>query len=265
MATLEKAYESPEKSTTAISDLVKCPIKYVDIENLNTKITYKRDLFTVEQVIKYREVVRRTPNVKGKKILVFGGSGGIGSEVVSELKKLGGDVTAPNRELIDIENSKIISLYSFEKYDCIINCAGIYLKDEDIKDKNSFIRMLTTNLYFDFQLLEKAQQYHIPNVVLIGSTASSFGREGIGVYSASMSALNTLIEANVKKLKREGVNVNVICPAKVGTKLQTYFNSKADLSKMMKPKDVAKIIIGYCDVDFSGHIVYLKEGFDVNS
>jgi 2-C-methyl-D-erythritol 4-phosphate cytidylyltransferase len=250
---LRNNYKKSTKSGMTIADLVNCKVKYLDINTPNTKITYKRDLFDIEQIIKYRDVKQRTPNVLGKKILILGGFGGIGSEVVKQLKDLGANLTVPSHKELDIksiENSPFLN----HKWDCIINCAGINCKDEDISKKR-FNELLETNLWSNLALILYA---NANNLVLIGSTSASFGRKGIGLYAASKAALNSLVESFSQKAKDK--KINIICPANVATKMQDYVHPGVDKKKLMQPKDIAKIIIGYCDVDFTGHIVYIKEG-----
>ncbi len=55
-----------------------------------------QDLFIAERFMQYRDTVLRTPEVSGKKILLFGGSGGIGGEISTLLKGLGAEVVAPS-------------------------------------------------------------------------------------------------------------------------------------------------------------------------
>lgn len=242
----------------AIADIVKSKVKYVDIEDHNIKITYKRDLARVEQLIKYKEVTIRVPDVKRKRILVLGGNGGIGSAVVKELESLEAFVVKPSHEVIDLSKDFSEKLIELAEFDCIINCSGAYDRDENLTvEKMNYMQAVNVNAN---QILLKLASRVTRNVVLISSTAASFGREGIGFYSATKSAVNALVEANYRRLEKLGVKVNVVCPANVATKLQNCFNPTKDTSKMMQPNEIAKIIVGYCDVDFTGHIVYVKEG-----
>jgi len=261
LKTLQKAYEHPNKLGTAIADSIKGKVKYLEIDDNNLKITYKKDIFNAEQLIKYREVIRRTPNVKDKRILVFGGSGGIGSEVVRQLKELGAIVTSPTHKEADVANMfrKWDKVWS-EKYECIVNCSGAYSRDSDLDDEK-IDTILRVNIKANLAILDMAMfKSEVKNVVIVGSTAASFGRRGIGLYSATQSAKNALVEAYVKELEKKGTKVNVVCPANVNTKLQTVLNPTKDASKMMQPEEIAKVIVGYCDVEFTGHIVYVKEG-----
>lgn len=238
---------------TTSGNLVDCRVKCLDFEGLNLKITHKKDLFYAEKLINYKEVLQREPKLKGQKILVLGGSGGIGNEVVKKLKKYNVDLYYPSREELNL--SKISdSYYLKEEWDCIINCAGVNCIDKDISYKK-FKEVFDINVWVTLYILLYAKT---KNVILIGSTSASFGREGISLYSASKSALNSLVESLSHKDKK----VNIICPANVNTKMQDYVHPNSDKTKYMSPKKIADIILRYINVDFSGHIVYIKEGLE---
>jgi 2-C-methyl-D-erythritol 4-phosphate cytidylyltransferase len=261
-------YFKSDRRVTAISDLI-TNTKTIDLINPNIKITYPKDLFNAEQLIKYKEAVKRTPKLIGKRILLTGASGGIGSEIKILLENGKATVFAPSRTSLNLEklgynnyNPPIVC--PKHKYDCIILCGGTYARDDEGILKN-YCNIMNTNfrsiIYFltlaPFMLNDNG------NIVIVGSASASYGRTGISLYSASKSALNSFVEAYSPTLfKNHGIKVNVICPAKVNTKLQQHINPNQDSSKMMSPNKIAEIITRYCDVDFTGHIVYIKEGLE---
>jgi 2-C-methyl-D-erythritol 4-phosphate cytidylyltransferase len=236
-----------------------CTLKFIELSHTNFKITSPEDIYIAEQLMKYQSVIKRTPNISNKRILLFGATGGIGKEIQKQLQQAKAVVIAPTRQQVNLSTLSIHSKIFKQKYDCIINCAACYYKDSDIKTDAQFNEMINTNIYANYVLLKVSSQC-TKNLILIGSTAASYGRENIGIYSATKSALNTLVEAYHKSLAQHNVNVNVICPAKVYTKLQKYFNPTAKKDTMMKPKDIAKIIIGYIDINTTGNIVYVRVG-----
>jgi 2-C-methyl-D-erythritol 4-phosphate cytidylyltransferase len=245
------------------------PIGYVKLNHPNIKATFPEDLFYLEMLMKYYPLMKRTPQLKGKKILLFGVKGGIGKEIWKLLVHEGADVTGLGREEIDLAHNFIWANGNrwfdiHDRFDCIILCAATYARDDEgLLAKYDTI--MDTNVKAAVYLLENAPKLLKKggNIVLVGSTAGQYGRKGISVYSASKAALNSLVESlSEPYLTKYGIKINCICPAKVGTKLQTHINPKADLTKMLSPKVVAKIILGYCDVDFTGNIVYIKEGFN---
>lgn len=239
-------------------------IKTLEYDVNNLKITYPQDLFNAEELMKYKKVTHHVANLKDKYILLLGASGGIGTAIKKLLIEQKCEVTCPTRKELNLGNPSIDNKVFNHKYDCIIHCAGMYARDDEGLLTN-YDKIMNVNVKSVVFLLENA--YKIlktgGNLVIIGSTCASYGRKGISVYSASKSAVNTLVEAyHMTLLEQNDIKVNVICPAKVGTALQAHINPKADLSKMMSPETIAKIIIRYCDINISGNIIYIKEGLE---
>lgn len=237
-----------------------CKIKFIELNHPNYKLTYSRDLYLAEQLMKYQDVVKRIPNVKNKSILIFGGTGGIGKALTLYLKTLKANVRSLGSKQFDLSNSANC-FFDDEKYDSIIYCAGAYCNDsEGIID--NYDKIMNVNFRSFVNIIEHAEQFVRKNgsIIAIGSTASSKGRKGIALYSASKSALNTFVEGMTEPLREKNIKIHVICPAKVNTQLQEYINPKANKTEMIQPKDLAKIIAGYIDIESTGNIVYVKVG-----
>lgn len=237
-------------------------IKKIELVHTNLKITYPQDIFMAEQLMKYQEVVKRESNVGGKNVLILGGTGGIGSAITKQLKKQGACVYSMGSE-IDLSKETIqLSQYIPDiKWDCIIHAAGAYEKDENLTP-HICNRIMNVNFKSIVYFLDKAP-YLIKkggSFIAIGSTAAAKGRTGIALYSASKAALNAYVEGMAEPLSKLGIRVNVICPAKVATPLQTKINPNADPKDMIQPNDLAKIIIGYITYPSTGNIIYIRCG-----
>jgi len=262
---LRKYFDINKEYTAIYGHIFPAKIKFIELPHQNMKITYAQDLYLAEQLMKYKEVTKRTSNVKGKDILIFGGTGGIGSAVVKQLKELGANVVSLGSKEIDLSKSDIqynkqIEVV-YQKWDCIIHSVGAYAKDSE-GFINTYDKIMNVNFRSLVYLVEHAETILKPNgsIICLGSTAASFGRPGIALYSASKSALNCFVEAVSPTLAKKGLRINVICPAKVATPLQTHINPDANQKDMIQPENLAEIIIGYIDTEKTGEIVYIKVG-----
>jgi 2-C-methyl-D-erythritol 4-phosphate cytidylyltransferase len=228
------------------------PVEIVEGVYINSKITFGDDLIYSEAIMKVRhKPIKTEPNLEGKKILVFGGSGGIGSRVVELLKEKGAKVYAPTRQEVDLNQRLPDSLK--DNWDGIVHCAGAYGTDDDF----NYEEIMNVNFRSALDCLGLMTK---GNIVFVGSTAGFYGRENITVYSASKAALNSLVESKAEELAQKGIYINCICPAKVATPLQERINPGTPKSEMMDPKQVAEIIIKYLDTKVYGQIIYLKVG-----
>lgn len=262
-AKLKKQFRKESKAIGIYEQIMPCKIKFIELPHINFKITIPQDIYIAEQLMKYQDITKRIPEIKNKRILILGGTGGIGRAIVKELKKQKANFTAIGSKQLDLSKNNIIlpDYLTKEKWDCIINSSGAYCKDSEGMLIN-YDKIMNVNFRSNVYLIENAPKLIKPNgsIVCIGSTAATKGRAGIALYSASKAALNTLVEGTYEILKKHNIHINVICPAKVATKLQKHINPNADFTKMISPSDLAKIIVGYIDINKTGEIVYIRVG-----
>lgn len=223
-------------------------IVFVKGESFNSKITFEQDLAYGEGIMKFwNRPITTIPDLS-KKILVFGGSGGIGQACIRRLP----DYFAPKHKNLDLATDDWD--IDLSEYGAIIHSAGEYANQDKIMAVNfdSCVRLI--------ELAEK--QGWKGNIVFLSSTCSTYGRKGIPLYSASKSALNAYIESRHEELALKGIYINAIAPAKVDTKLQEAINPNTPKSSMMSPDRVADYVLRYTDTKVSGHIIYLRVGFN---
>jgi 2-C-methyl-D-erythritol 4-phosphate cytidylyltransferase len=249
---------NPLLKTVAIKEqFLSFRTKYIHLNHSNLKITNAEDIYTAEQLLKYSPVEKRKSIVLNKSILVLGGTGGIGKAVVTQLRDLGAKVVSCGSDF-DLSDEKI-SWFGY--WDCIIHSAGAYATDNEGL-MNNYDKIMNVNFRSVVSLVENAERLLKPggSIICIGSTAAAKGRTGISIYSASKAALNTFVEAISPTLATKNISVQVICPAKVNTALQTKINPKANTRDMIQPDALASIVIGYIDIESTGNIVYLRVG-----
>ena len=252
------------KNLTAIYEhIYPAKIDFIELPHQNMKITYAQDLYIAEQLMKYKEVTRKISEVKNKNILIFGGTGGIGQALTKRLSKKGANVISLGSKDVDLSKPNLTFTNNYKNFDCIIYSAGAYANDSEGLIKN-YDKIMNVNFRNIVEIIENADKMLKPNgsIICLGSTAASFGRPGISLYSASKAALNCFVEAISPSLATKGIKINVICPAKVATALQTHINPNSDQKEMIQPDDLAKIIIGYIDTEKTGEIIYIKVGME---
>lgn len=236
----------------------------LEYKDNNLKITYERDLFNAEQLMKYTEIDERgSVNIKNKRILLFGGSGDIGKATKKYLEDMGAKVVSPTREECNLADSKTIPIYN-KKFDCVICSAGTYTTDEEDLEK-AYDQIMSVNFQSIISIIKHSENYWLTkggNIIILGSTCAGYGRKGISLYSASKSALNSFVEGYHHKLKQKNININIIAPAKVQGRLQKNINPLADQEQMIKLDRLAEIISHYVTTDKTGEVVYIRYGLE---
>lgn len=244
--TKDRTWQDEITMVQSIQEEVKCG--FVQGQSFNSKITYEDDLAYAEGIMKFwSRAITTKPNLD-RKVLVFGGSGGIGQACIKQLK----NYVAPSHKEVDLSSDWNIDLKGF---DSVIYSAGEY---KDIS------KIMQVNFLSCVKLVELAEQQGWKgNIVFLSSTAATYGRKGIGMYCASKSALNAYIESRAEELAEKGIYINAIAPAKVDTPLQKAINPKTPKEDMMTPDYVADFILRYTDTTQFGDVIYLRKGFDI--
>ena len=260
------------KDSTATTPLHQLPetakiYKYFDFK-YNLKITYPEDLFIAEQYI--RVVFNNSQNCytvdsleKNKKVLVLGGSGGLGQEVVRHLKEAGHQYLAPAHKELDLERLSVDALNAYLKDfipDIIINCAAATTVDSDGLSKQ-FDRIFSINLKADFVLTEYAESVGKEmNIVLISSSSATRGRENIALYSASKAGVNSLVESLSKKLSKKNIYLNAVVPEKINTPMIQKLHGDISTHDLLDVREVLSPIWYLASHKVYGKLIQVRKG-----
>lgn len=184
------------------------------------------------------------------KVLVTGGSRGIGKAVVALFKEKGHDVYSPTREELDL--AKDFTLVRSD-FDIIINNGGINpLKLVEEIDSREVMQV---NYEAPLSIIQQCIPYMVTKgygrIVNIGSIWIGLAMQKRLAYSASKSALHTLTKAVVAEYGNEGVIANTISPGFIATDLTYQNNSESELrqikdkvplKRLGTPEEVAKLV-----------------------
>lgn len=184
------------------------------------------------------------------RVLVTGGSGGIGQVVVEYFESRGHTVYSPTRAELDLSLDVQLNETNF---DIVINNAGINpLKNIlDISDDE----VMRVNYKAPLQIIQQCLPYMISKeygrIINIGSIWIDVAKPMRLAYSASKNALHSLTKAIAAEYTPLGVLANTISPGFIGTKLTYQNNTQEDIKKLVKqvpvgrlgyPKEVAKLV-----------------------
>ena len=226
-------------------------------------------------------------DLKGKHILLTGGSLGIGKSTAKKLVDKGAKVLITGR---NAERLKVASEYSgaeaivFDvsdldnitenaqkcldllggKVDVLINNAGIgsFEKVEDINHKQ-FLEVFNTNV-FGLALLSKEiiptmKSQQSATIINIGSSASVKGFARGSVYAASKFAVRALTQCWQAELRPFNIRVCQLNPSEVTT---AFYNQerieRVEEKKKLSPNEIAHSIISVLEMEDKGFITELN-------
>ena len=226
-------------------------------------------------------------NLKGKHILLTGGSLGIGKETAKILVEKGAKVLITGRsnqrlekaakftgaqiQVFDISDQENISVNAQQciealdgKVDALINNAGIgtFQKIEDVTSSD-FEQIFNTNV-FGLALLSKSiisvmKEQKRGTIINIGSSASVKGFAGGSVYAASKFAVRALTQCWQAELRPFNIRVCQLNPSEVTT---AFYNQerqeRAEVYNKLSPKEIAHSILSVLEMEDKGFITELN-------
>lgn len=226
-------------------------------------------------------------NLKGAKVVVTGGSSGIGKAIAKELQAKGAQtlITGRNEEKLqaaakelgvetlvaDVATTEGVQKTFetiervFAGLDVLINNAGIgYRASLDDTDLEEMEEVWRVNVRGPLHMAQLAcRQYFIPQkrgaIVNIASTAALRGYAGGSAYSSSKFALRSLSECWRAELREHDIRVMNICPSEVTTAFGSESREeRAERKDRLRATEVAHCVLSALELDDRGFIPELS-------
>jgi short-subunit dehydrogenase len=207
-------------------------------------------------------------SIKNKVVIVTGGSGGIGNAILDKLASNDAKVCAAYHRNItadyydknicwiqadltkqeDRDRFFSFALQKYGKIDVLINCAGILEPGEfssiEINQLNKMIELnLTSTIILTQKVLSIMKNQKGGHIINIGSLGGIVPMPYSAVYSATKFALRGFSFSIAEELKGTGVNLSLLTPGSVVTKMLDY-EAQADnsaISFLSKPISSLKV------------------------
>lgn len=225
-------------------------------------------------------------NFKNKKVLITGGTRGIGLEIAKAFEKLNAKVILTGTK--DTFTSKEFN-YSYEKlfisekydwknqvssiidkyngFDICINNAGINkinrIEDTDYKDLENIIRTnLTAPIYISSLVSKRMIENKKGSIINIGSIFGTVSKMGRSPYTATKSGIIGVTKTMAIDLAEHNILVNCVSPGFVDTELTRkvlgeeqikIMSEKIPMKRLANTKDITPIILFLCS-EFNTYI-----------
>ena len=218
-------------------------------------------------------------NLKSKKILITGATGGIGGELVKKFASLEGNILAtgtntekldklkkefPNINILkfDISDHKKIEEFienassQLTGLDVLINNAGINKDNLSLRmNEEEWKNVIDVNLGSTFLMCKYAIKKMLKNkygrVVNITSVVGHTGNLGQSNYAASKAGIIGMSKSLAIEYAKKNININCVSPGfiktamtdKIDEKFKEIITSKIPSGRLGEPEDVANAVL----------------------
>ncbi len=219
-------------------------------------------------------------DIKNKKIIVTGASGGIGNSIVEKLIEKGANVLASGTRIQKLEELqakfKNIKILQFDisqndkieefiesaskelggNLDCIVNNAGVTQDNLAIRmSLKEWQRVIDINLTSTFLLSKFAIKKMLKNksgkIINITSVVGHTGNLGQSNYTASKAGIVAMSKSLALEYAKKNININCISPGfiktamtdKIDEKFKEIIISKIPSARLGEPEDIANAVI----------------------
>ena len=219
-------------------------------------------------------------DLKNKKIIVTGATGGIGNSIVEKLSNNGANIIATgtkiekleylksefqNIKIIQFDISKTDKIEEFVEnaadelggnIDCLINNAGITRDNLAIRmNLDEWNKVIDINLTSTFVLCKSAIKKMLKNksgkIINITSVVGHTGNLGQANYTASKAGIIAMSKSLAIEYAKKNININCISPGfiktamtdKIDEKFKEIIISKIPSAKLGEPEDIANAVL----------------------
>lgn len=276
----DKALKDPNFRTTDDCGVVRTylpeePIFVVRGEESNMKLTYREDTYMMDKLFQLKstepnDVQIDADSFRGKVAVVFGGSYGIGKNIVEMLEQSGAHVHSFSRSAthtdVGDDNQVALALSAVEQkeghIDYVINTAGVLNREPLASmEYDTILKAVQTNYMGTVNVALRARPYlQRTRGKLIFFTSSSYtrGRAFYSIYSSTKAAIVNFVQAVAQEWDADGISINCINPERTKTPMrQQNFGVEPDETLLM-PERVAEATLRTLLTDCTGQVIDVR-------
>lgn len=285
--TIRKAYElalaDPDFTTTDDCGTVRRylpnePLFVVNGENSNMKLTYVEDLFLLDKLFQLRTQRGEQSqlsslaikSLKEKVIVVFGGSYGIGGEIVRIANQYNARIYSFSRTQNSCDVSNVSQVKDALKQvadkegyiDAVVCTAGILVKESlTAMTQDSIVNSINVNLLGVINVAKESFPYlRQTKGALLFYTSSSYtrGRMMYSIYSATKAAIVNFVQAMAEEWHEFNIRINCINPERTKTPMRLHNFGNEPEGSLLPVEDVAIASINTLFSDATGEVIDVR-------
>jgi 2-C-methyl-D-erythritol 4-phosphate cytidylyltransferase len=286
LSTIRRAYElaaaDPDFRATddcgvVLRYLPDVPICVVAGDELNMKITYPIDLYLVDKLFQLgshaaeqRSAAELHAALRGRTVVVFGGSHGIGADVAQLAEAAGCRVFTFSRsttgtyverpatvvralEQVAAETGRIDAV--------VLSAAQLATGPLSEMTDDEVVQQLNVNLLGPVSVARASEAYlreSSGHLVLFTSSSYTRGRANYSLYSSTKAAVVNLAQALADEWAADGIHVNVVNPERTRTPMRLRAFGDEPEETLLKSETVALTVLDLLASPMTGQVIDVR-------
>jgi 2-C-methyl-D-erythritol 4-phosphate cytidylyltransferase len=278
LAQRDPGFEATDDCTVVLRYTPDVPIADIAGEDRNMKVTEPIDVYIADKLFQLDNHSTPRPRteaeyraaLEGRTVVVFGGSYGIGADIVRLAESHGARTLVFSRSATnthverrgDIVAACRQALAETGRIDFVVNAAGMLPRGELAETSEEMIYLATEVNYLGPIHIAQVFLPHLRetrgSLLLFTSSSYTRGRSGYSLYSSAKAAVVNLTQALADEWAEDGVRVNCINPERTATPMRTKAFGEEPEGSLLSSESVAGISLAVLTASWTGHVVDVR-------
>jgi ribitol-5-phosphate 2-dehydrogenase (NADP+) / D-ribitol-5-phosphate cytidylyltransferase len=254
------------------------PVFIVEGEVFNMKVTYMEDLFLLDKLYQLKIVKGNNHELEpkanemmpNKVMVVFGGSSGIGKEVVRLGRALGAVIYSFSRSEngVDVTNSEKVREVLEEvhkrngRIDYVVNTAGVLVRESLYSiSYEKILNSINVNYVGVVNVAKESFEYLKEtkgSIMFYTSSSYTKGRMMYSIYSSTKAAIVNFVQALSEEWMDFGIRVNCVNPERTKTPMRVHAFGNEPEESLLDPKFVGIATINTLVSKLTGDVIDVR-------
>jgi 2-C-methyl-D-erythritol 4-phosphate cytidylyltransferase len=283
MSVLVEAYDAADRAgDLSATDDCSLVLRYVPGvrlmavagDEVNLKITTRIDLILADRMLQVRTLTPsgepdRARTLDGARLLVVGGTNGIGAAIADEARRQGAQAVVDGRSLgLDVRDAAAVqarvdaTAAELGGLDHVVCTAGV-LRIGTVAETSAadLAEVIDVNLTGTLNVARAAHRHlrkSEGSLTVFASSSFTRGRPEYVAYSASKAAVVNLAQGLAEEWADDGIRVNAISPERTDTPMRRQAFPNESRDGMLSMAEVAEATLRLLQSDLTGQVVDIK-------
>lgn len=243
-------------------------------DELNIKITTRVDLVVADRMLQMRTLgpthgAATGPSLEGARLLVIGGTNGIGSAIADDARLLGAHVEVDGRSLgLDIRDAGAVAVRmeaaarALGGLDHVIVTAAVLRVGAVVESTPAELaEMIDVNVTGTLNVAHAAHRYlrdSRGSLTLFASSSFTRGRPDYVAYSASKAAVVNVAQGLAEEWSADEIRVNAVSPERTDTPMRQRAFPNESRAGLLSMGQVARATIALLRSDLTGQVLDVR-------